>query len=169
MDKYPLLCGGIAAGELTVTRDTPNTVFDAVCPRREGLWSVWAVGRNSALRIGIPEPAGDRLHICRRFSPSMVEPLGDILRGELRPPADLRERWEPLSLSSLPMPLHQPLRGLRGVLTCQQNGLRLVAIPRNDAAPFPLEAMFCFAQPRRVSGTDCWVFALDDRGWPHMP
>lgn len=168
-DKYPLLCGGTAAGELAVTRDALYTVFEAVCPGRDGLWSVWAVGQDSTLRIGVPEPVGNCLQIRRRFSQQLTGPLGPILRGELRPLSDEREQWSPLKSSLLPAPLRQKLQGLRGVLSCQQGGLCLVAIPRNDDAPFPLETMFCFAQPRQVKGRDCWVFAFDRRGCPRLP
>ena len=41
-----------------------------------------------------------------------------------------------------------------------------IAVPRDDAAPFPLEAMFCFARSRRLQGRAYWVFRFDDREWP---
>ena len=86
MDKYPVLAGGETVGELTVEAATSDTVLDMSCVRREGLWCAWAVGESGALRIGIPEPEGDRLHLRRRFSRSMTAPIGRILRGELRMP-----------------------------------------------------------------------------------
>lgn len=169
MDKYPMLVGGQAAGELTVQTESLYTVFDASVPLRDGLWCVWAVGEQGTLRIGIPEPAGDRLRIRRRFSQQLTAPLGNLLRGELRSLAEEREQWAPPEAAQLNAYLRQRLRGIGGVLTCCQGSLRLIAIPQNDAAPFPLESMFCFARLRPVKGRACWVFAFDDHGWPQMP
>ena len=56
--------------------------------------------------------------------------------------------------------------GLSDVLTCRPERGRLIAVPRDDAAPFPLEAMFCFACSRRLRGRAYWVFRFDDREWP---
>ena len=56
--------------------------------------------------------------------------------------------------------------GLSDVLTCRPERGRLIAVPRDDAAPFPLEAMFCFARSRRLQGRAYWVFRFDDREWP---
>ena len=80
MDKYPVLAGGETVGELTVEAAASDTVLDMSCVRREGLWCAWAVGESGALRIGIPEPEGDRLHLRRRFSRSLTAPIGRILR-----------------------------------------------------------------------------------------
>ena len=38
MDKYPVLEGKQAAGELTVSGESLYTVFDVSCAKREGLW-----------------------------------------------------------------------------------------------------------------------------------
>ena len=56
--------------------------------------------------------------------------------------------------------------GLSDVLTCRPERGRLIAVPRDDAAPFPLEAMFCFARSRCLQGRAYWVFRFDDREWP---
>ena len=84
MDKYPVMEGKQAAGELTVMPEALYTVFDVSCPGREGLWCAWAVGETGTLRIGVLEPEKGRLHICRRFSRQLTAPLGTVLRGELR-------------------------------------------------------------------------------------
>ena len=167
MDKYPVLAEGEAAGELTVVPDALYTVFDISCPGREGLWCAWAVGEKGRFRIGIPEPEGGRLHIRRRFSRQLTAPLGTVLRGELRSLDEEREHWAPLKPDTLQSPyLRRSLGPLPGVLTCRSEGLRLVAVPRDDSRPFPLEAMFCFACSRRVKGRECWVFRFDGREWP---
>ena len=75
MDKYPVLAGEQAAGELTVTPEALYTVFDISCPQREGLWCAWAVGESGRLRIGVLEPEAGYLHIRRRFSRQLTEGL----------------------------------------------------------------------------------------------
>lgn len=96
MDKYPVFQEEQAAGELTVTPETLYTAFSVSCRGREGLWCAWAVGETGNLRIGVLEPENGCLQIRRRFSKRLTDPLGPILRGELRPLGEEREHWEPL-------------------------------------------------------------------------
>ena len=167
MDKYPVFREEQAVGELTVAPEALYTAFSVSCRGREGLWCAWAVGERESLRIGVLEPENGCLQIRRRFSKQLTAPLGPILRGELRPLGDERERWESLGPELPRSPyLRCRLGGLSGVLTCKTENGRLIAVPRDDAAPFPLEAMFCFAHARRVKGRACWVFRFDDREWP---
>ena len=58
------------------------------------------------------------------------------------------------------------LGAVPGVLTCRTENGCLIAVPRDDSRPFPLEAMFCFAQPRQVKNRDVWVFRFNSREWP---
>ena len=152
---------------MTVTPEALYTVFDVSCPKRKGLWCAWAVGRTGRLRIGVLEPEAGCLYIRRRFSHELTAPLGTVLRGELRSLTEEREHWEPLYLDSLKSSyLRCQLGPLPGVLTCRMDGSRLIAVPRDDSRPFPLEAMFCFASSRPVKGRSCWVFRFDGREWP---
>lgn len=167
MDKYPVLAGEQAAGELTVTPEALYTVFDISCPQREGLWCAWAVGESGRLRIGVLEPEAGYLHIRRRFSRQLTAPMGTVLRGELCSLNEEREKWVSLEPGTLKTPyLRRQLGPLPRVLTCCADGCRLIAVPRDDGRPFPLEAMFCFACSRLVKGRSCWVFRFNDREWP---
>ena len=167
MDKYPVFQEEQAVGELSVAPDALYTAFSVSCRGREGLWCAWAVGERESLRIGVLEPENGCLQIRRRFSKRLTDPLGPILRGELRPLGEEREQWEPLRPELLRNPyLRCRLGGLSDVLTCRPERGRLIAVPRDDAAPFPLEAMFCFARSRRLQGRAYWVFRFDDREWP---
>ena len=86
MDKFPLLLEGRPVGELITEREALYTWFDIRCRLPEkGLWQAWAVGDQGELRLGVPEPAEGRTALRRRFSRRMTEPLGHLLRGELRP------------------------------------------------------------------------------------
>ena len=140
MDKYPVLAGGETVGELTVEAAASDTVLDMSCVRREGLWCAWAVGESGALRIGIPEPEGDRLHLRRRFSRSMTAPIGRILRGELRMPERAMPQWLPVDPAAPPVRSERFLRALQarqGVLTCRVDGRLLLADGKRRKAARP--------------------------------
>ena len=96
MDKYPVFREEQTVGELTVAPDALYTAFSVSCRGQEGLWCAWAVGERESLRIGVLEPENGCLQIRRRFSKRLTDPLGPILRGELRPLGEEREQWEPL-------------------------------------------------------------------------
>lgn len=133
-------------GELTVTPEALYTAFSVSCRGREGLWCAWAVGERESLRIGVLEPENGCLQIRRRFSKRLTDPLGPILRGELRPLGEEREQWEPLRPELLRSPdLRCRLGGLSDVLTCRPERGRLIAVPRDDAALFLWKP--CFALP----------------------
>ena len=171
MDKYPVLAGEDAAGEMTVYPESLYTVFELRCRARSGLWCGWAAGERDALRIGVLEPEGGELFIRRRFSDRMTQPLGRILRGELRPLGEERERWA--ALDAPQTCFHSPyllrsLQGREGVLIARGESCTQIAIPRDDRAPFPLEAMFCFAHPRQLGQREYWVFAFNRREWPEF-
>lgn len=166
MDKFPLLWEDRSIGELIVEREALYTWFTARCRLPgEGIWCAWAVGEQGELRLGVLEP---KEGIRRRFSQTMTAPLGKLLRGELRP-AGRVEPWtaaqEPDRLFRTPW-LRQQLRGASGAMTRGQEGLRLLALPYDRGAAFPLTPMFCLAQVRRIQGKPYVVYAFNEQEWP---
>ena len=171
MDKYPVFREEQTVGELTVAPEALYTAFSVSCRGREGLWCAWAVGETGNLRIGVPEPEDGCLQIRRRFSKRLTEPVGTRSSGEnCGPLGEEREQWEPLRPELLRSPyLRCRLGGFSDVLTCRA-GAAAVSSPSHGMtrAPFPLEAMFCFARPsggckgQRLTG----YFALMTREWP---
>lgn len=174
IDKFPLLLDGRSAGELRVEREALYTWFDARCRLPgEGLWCAWAVGREGTLRLGVLEPMGQEAVIRRRFSMRMTEPLGQLLRGEVRPaaeedPGDWRSVQDPETLFQAPW-LRKRLRGLAGALLREEEGIRFLALPYDCKRPFPLPALFCFASIRSIRGARYAVFLFDGRESPVFP
>ena len=169
MDRFPLLFGGRAVGELTTEWEGLYLCFSAVCRLpEEGLWSVWAVGEQGDLRLGILEPSSGRYVLRRRFSGQMTAPVGRILRGEVRGSERGAETWSlaayPERLFRTPW-LREQLRGMKGVLA-DGRGRRRVAIPYDPERPFPLAAMFCFARICRIGEGLYAVYCFDGREWP---
>ena len=167
MDKFPLLWEGTAVGELSVEREALYTWFTARCRLPgEGIWCAWAVGDRGELRLGVLEPQSG---IRRRFSRQMTEPLGKLLRGELRPASGGGEAWtalpEPDRIFRTPW-LRRQLHGVRGVLTRLAEGKRLLALPYDSRQPFPLTPLFCLARVRDIGGKRYVVYAFDEKEWP---
>lgn len=170
MDKFPLLWEGTPVGELTTEREALYTWFSARCRLPEpGLWCVWAVGTEGELRIGVLEPAGDHAGIRRRFSDRMTVPVGTLLRGELRGTVCRPERWKPVEHPEQlfqTLWLKRQLRGTKNALLRKESSVRILAIPYDAAAPFPLPALFCFARILRIGTGIYAAFAFDEKDWP---
>ena len=171
MDRFPLLFDGRMVGELTAEREGLYLCFSASCRLPEKrLWSIWVIGEQNELRLGIPEPSDGEFFLRRRFSGQMIAPLGQLLRGEVRaagsaaPEASWRPVDRPERLFRTPR-LQSQLRGMRGVLA-DGTGKCRVAIPYDPGRPFPLEAMFCCARICRIGGKTYVVYCFDGREWP---
>lgn len=170
MDKFPLLWAGRSVGELACEKEALYTRFTARCRLPgEGLWCAWAVGERGELRLGVLEPEGTEASICRRFSGRMTQPLGALLRGELRPAVEDGAGWTaaqaPDQLVHAPW-LRRHLRGARGVLTRTWEGGRELALPYDPAKPFPLAPMFCLARVRRLGEGVYVIYRLDRQEQP---
>lgn len=172
MDKFPLLWDGRPSGELTTEQEALYTWFTARCRLpEEGLWCAWAVGDLGELRLGVLEPEGERGVIRRRFSRRMTAPLGQLLRGELRPAMEraAQEKWgpapEPGNLFHASW-LRQRMRGLQGALTRTEGGCRYVALPYDEEKRFPVTTLFCFARIQCIDGGTYVVYAFDAQESP---
>ena len=174
MDKFPLLWENRPAGELSAERDGPCTWFTAQCQLpKPGLWCAWVVGEAGELRLGLLERSGDSLTLRRRFSQRMTQPLGRLLRGELRPAGKTAERppaWDPApqpeSLFSSPPWPRERLRGTDGALFRREGGRLLLALPYDPGRPFPLALLFCFARIQTIRGSAYAVYAFGSSGEP---
>ena len=170
MDKFPLLWMGKSVGELACERESLYTRFAARCRLPgEGLWCAWAVGERGELRLGVLEPEGAEASICRRFSGRMTQPLGPLLRGEVRPAVEDGGDWESAStpdhLFRSPW-LRRSLRRVQGALTRTWTGGRELALPYDPAKPFPLAPMFCLARVRRLGEGWYVIYRLDRQEQP---
>ena len=171
LDKFPLLWEGDSIGELAVERESLYTWFDVRCRLPgEGLLCAWAVGEGGSLRLGVLEPLGREAGIRRRFSHRMTEPLGKLVRGEIRPAADGWEEWksvpDPETVFRAPW-LRKRLRGMEGALILRPGeGRRYLALPYDSKRPFPLPTLFCLASVRTLNGVRYAVFAFDEEERP---
>jgi len=153
----PLLLGQKPVGTLRVTaagEDTCFTVEGAVSP---GLYRVYAQGDRGELLLGVWEGGVLR----RRFSRSLVRPVGTVRRGCVRPTP--REDWTPAP------PERFPDWDVTGGL-CRRRGEGWeLALPFAEDGPFPIPALFCLARIAPVSGRRCAIFRFRADGWPVPP
>lgn len=175
MGKYPLIYAGKTIGELSTEQEGLYTWFSVSChPPEDGVWCAWALGEKGELRLGVLEPSGGQFAICRRFSGHQTEPLGTLLRGELRPVGERQKEagWEPLlhPEQQFKTPwLCEQLRSCRGVLTRREGERRLLAFPWERGCPFPLVPLFCFAELACINGKSRLLFAFDREERPVFP
>ena len=66
--KYPLYIDGIEKGTLTVTQDKLHLVFNAECEYTQKLVRLSVFGKGESAYIGVMEPKGNKLVLCRRKS-----------------------------------------------------------------------------------------------------
>lgn len=166
MDRLPLMLDGTPAGSLSVCREGLYVRFrgEYRTSVREVL-RLYAVGEGGELRLGIPEPQNGAFRLERRVPARETEPLGRLLRGELRRHGE-EEGWQkaPPDLFS-----GEELRRCLdsgGALWRQGDGHRCLALPFDCRSPFPLTGMFCFARICTIAGREYAVFAFDDREQP---
>lgn len=171
MEKLPLLYESRPVGELTVRQEGEDTLFSAACRLPEqGLWCLWAVGREGTLRLGCPEQQQGEVRLSRRFSPRMTVPLGKVIRGEVRKALPVESSgWERVQAPERLFRtqwLSGALRGCGGVLTRRKGQVRLVAVPFSVEKPFPLVSLFCFARICTLENSRYAVFAFNREEWP---
>ena len=174
MDKFALMREGKAVGELQWEQETDSAVVSARCPPQgDGLWCAWAIGQRQELRIGLMEKQNGQWSIRRRFSRRLTDPLGPLVRGELRAvgQGEQKDAWKAVERPEMlfrPLWLRRQMQGMQGVKTRKGEGSRFVAIPYAKNKPFPLPALFCFARIVEMGEREYAVFAFDERDWPQF-
>lgn len=164
MERLPLLWAEESAGTLSWEREGLYVRLCVRCTRSEtGLWYGWVVGERGEIRLGVLEPADGGLVLNRRLSHRELEPLGALIRGEVRSASDTVPcAWEPLRGGTLQTPyLREQLHGKSGVLFRTERGLRVLAIPYSAKLPFPVPAMFCLTRVEQIGGKPYVILTLN--------
>lgn len=173
--ELPVFCQGTPAGRLTLTETGGRVRAEMDCPLDStGLFRGFLVCRNGEKTLGVLEPRGERMCLCRMLLPEELRALGPAERGELRLSFAFRQAqgWQALPCPEQffrKAPFGPTLRGLEGALWRESRDLRFLALPFHSARPFPLVTLFCFAQIEIIQGRPFAVFAFDAGENPVMP
>lgn len=176
MKKVPLYCRGDACGTVTL-RETDGRleICGEMTDPGDGLYRAVLVGERGELPLGVMEPKDGTLVLRRKPALCDITRIG-ALRGVRAECSFSFQRKAAWSQTSCPAELFQDpfLRDRVAVLRRAwwrrvQDRLTL-AFPLRSDAPFPLEALFCFARAEWVEGELCAVFVFDATETPiHIP
>ena len=170
-NRTTLRWGAQEVGRLTAAPEGADTCFRAEYRLTEGLWRLYAVGRQNRLLLGCAE--GGQGILQRRFSRQLTEGLGALLGGLYRlfpgtcvfgfflwlcQAVSAPEDWRPVWAGEFP-----GLALPEGALCRRVGRRRYLALPFQEDGPFPLTGLFCLASVRTLRGREWAIFALEDR------
>ncbi len=155
--EYPIYIEGRPSGTLTETAEGLYTVFQADCPRRNGLIRLWLHGGGQSACLGLLAPRGERLVLTRRLSrraraafPRLIERVSDEPRSGAVPRA---APLPPEPAPGAPKAAAEGWRALGDGTLLAADGRR--AIPAALPPDSPLAPHL-----RRIGGRDYLVFRL---------
>ena len=140
----------------------------------DGLYRAVLIGEQGELLLGVMEPAGKQLTICRRLYSRDIAGLGRLLRGEARCSFRFQEKalWEETGAPAQFFRggfFQSRLRPVKRAWWRREGGRMVLALPLEQGKPFPLEALFCLARVQRVEGRRCVVYMFDEEERPVLP
>ncbi|MGM9618259.1 MAG: hypothetical protein ACI3W8_00250 [Oscillospiraceae bacterium] len=167
MNELPLLLeGGAPVGKLRWAQEGLYYQIEALADqRREGICRAYLSGENGERLLGVMEPRGQGMYCRKRFAEQQLQGLGRWQGGVLRRSGD--GAWQPYG-GELAGEWGSRIRA-EGTLTRLAGSLRLVALPYDQGAPFPLTELFCLAQLRQIGGRRYVIYAFSPEGTPVLP
>lgn len=172
MNQIPLYCRGKSCGAATLRESEGRLEICGDMPDPgDGLYRAVLVGERGELSLGVMEPKDGALVLRRKPALCDIARIGAVKCVRTGCSFSFHKK-SPWNQTSCPAELFRD-SFLRDRLTMQscgwwrrgQNRLTL-ALPLRSDAPFPLEALFCFARAEQVEGELCAVFAFDENETP---
>ncbi|MGO5022523.1 hypothetical protein ACTQ4E_05430 [Lawsonibacter sp. LCP25S3_G6] len=172
MEKRMELTGG---GWLTVRREGPRAVFEAVRPNdQKGLYKVWLRGTSGkTFLLGTLAPQDRELRLRRTLSLGELEQAG--CWPEFRAESVLAFSFAEKQETNWYCEQHperfftDPLlkKNVPGPMLCrrEKNGF-LLAAPFRPDRPVALPSLFCLARVEKLPSGIRLVWRFDEKGWP---
>ena len=165
-------------GTLRIWEENGRVFFKIECElHRDGLYKVWIRGDRGEVMLGTLVPEGEKMTLCRAFSP------GELSRCGCWPVRDARcakaysfqreKQGDGWSLEEDPGRfVNEETRKLgewRRMLYRKNDGWLELAYPVRKDAPLPLSHLFCLAMPTRIRGEICLIWRFNQDGEPLLP
>lgn len=174
--EYPVLDRGSQAGTVTLRPQGGRTQVEVSCRRdNSGLFRAYLLCQRGEYPLGVLEPKGEHMGLRRTVRTGELQALGAIWRGELRMSYAFSRQtvWQPLAepetfFQKDPL-LGRALAGAQGGLWRQEREGRQLALPYRADQPFPMAALFCFAQIQTIAGQAYAVYRFDGEENPIFP
>lgn len=167
MDEYPVCYENTAIGTMRLTRENNWTKVEVRCGKwEEGICRAFLLCRQGELPLGVLEPVGEELRLCRRVPGREIESRGGVERVEVRLSYAFGERWQ--RLSGRFFQKGGICENWEEAFWRREGEMRLLALPYEPGRPFSLVPLFCFARIMPVCRRCCAVFCFDGEERPVM-
>ena len=172
MKQVEVHCRGVRCGEAMLREDGMRVeVRVQMRDPRDGLYRAVLEGEQGEWELGVMEPKDGDLLLRRRPLRSEIERMGTVqrVRAVCICPFGGKKLWnrtEEVTQLFRGDFLRQRLAGQPRAWYRQDKESLVMALPLKKDAPFPLEALFCFACVEWVENELCAVFAFDGREMP---
>lgn len=167
MERVKLYCGEERRGEVSLQPEGSRIrIRAAMTDPGDGLYRAALSGPGGQTLLGVMEPAGGELAVCRRLYARDIDALGTPLRGEAWRSFRFQDTgWQEAGCPARMFQdrfLQSRLQSVGRSWQRKERGLLLLALPLEEGKPFPLEALFCLARIERVEGHRCAVYAFKE-------
>ena len=173
---YPVLYRGDQAGHVILTIQGGRTQVEVSCRRDNGgLFRAYLLCEKGEYPLGVLEPKGENMGLRRTVRSGELQALGTIWRGELRMSYAFshQTQWQPLAAAGEFFQKNpqfaRELANIQGALWRQERNVRQLALPYRLDQPFPMTALFCFAQIQTIEGQAYVVYRFDPGEHPIFP
>ena len=172
MEQIPLYCRGVDCGTATLREADGRLEISGEMPDPgDGLYRAVLVGTRGELSLGVMEPRDGSLVLRRKPALCDIARIGTVQRVQAGCSFSFHKKpaWDqtscPAELFRDPF-LRERLTQKRRVWWRRGTNRLTLAVPLKPNAPFPLEALFCFARAERIEGELCAVFTFDENDTP---
>ena len=172
VERLKIYCRGECCGEAVLREDGARVeICGQIADPGDGLYRAVLTGDCGELSLGVMEPRDGMLTLRRR--PELCEVArvggGRCIRVGCSFSFGKTRAWirsdEPANLVHDEFLRQRLARQPYAWWRRREDGIS-VALPLKTDAPFPLDALFCFARVERVEGEVCVIYAFDECGKP---
>ena len=168
METYAVCYENASVGTMTAEREGDCLRVALRCRGcGQGIYRAFLLCRRGEIPLGVLEPMGEEVGLCRRVRLREIEGRGGVTGAAVRLSWSFREGWQRAEEGFF-------CRGGFGEISWEgamwrpEGKGRLLALPYEQSRPFPLAGLFCFARIMPVQGCCCAVYCFNEQEQPVM-